>query len=365
MRVTISFIVRRRRLILTWLVAIALTVPAAFIFSSQPERYRASAVIYVESRPGRVPVFQEMSPTRPLAVSVGILESESLAEAVLENLPMASRGELFEVSDQSDPPSIRTRRALAQLRSAVSFEPARDNSGIIRISAETRLPSLSVEVVNAYVEAIMSRTRSFNIDDVRVSREFLEQQVADVGRSIIANERAIHDLLLSRDGVKPADESRDTVERLARTKGTLNEKKASRNLVQARVDVLRKEGNSAEQVNTLQTTSRSLLVEEATLQKQIDEDRQLLKRLSDAEIAYDRLSRDLTSQRSLFSRLQDQLMAARVREQGEMKVVKVVDPPRRAIPLPSPWRMRALFVVLAIVVAFGVSVPLSMQWGRI
>ena len=61
----------------------------------------------------------------------------------------------------------------------------------------------------------MSRTRTFNIDDARVSREFLEQQQTDVKRTMNASEQALQAFVGSHGGVRLPDQSRAAAERLA------------------------------------------------------------------------------------------------------------------------------------------------------
>jgi hypothetical protein len=47
---------RRKRLVLgTSLIALVLLLPAAFIASKEPQRYRSGAVVLLEAQPGRVP----------------------------------------------------------------------------------------------------------------------------------------------------------------------------------------------------------------------------------------------------------------------------------------------------------------------
>src|SRR4029450_2757657 len=145
---------RKRLFLIASLIALGALVPAAFILSKEPQRYRATAVVLLEARPDRVPVFQDMSPNRPFPVQMAILSSRSLAETVVENLPKASLQELLDTSFQTnfldsllsayqgwrgiEPPAPNPkRRALAELqRARVSFQTWPDKSDIITISAE-------------------------------------------------------------------------------------------------------------------------------------------------------------------------------------------------------------------------------------
>jgi len=90
---------RRKRLALfTGLGALVVLLPLAYVISKEPPRYRTSAVLLLEARPDRVPVFQDLSPIRPLPVQLAILSSRSLAETVVENLSNTAIQELLETS---------------------------------------------------------------------------------------------------------------------------------------------------------------------------------------------------------------------------------------------------------------------------
>src|SRR5919106_2953499 len=95
---------RRKRLaLISGAIAFSVLLPLAYVMSKEPPRYRSSAVVLLEARPDRVPVFQDMSPMRPLPVQLAILNSRSLAETVIENLSTASQQELIETSYRLDP----------------------------------------------------------------------------------------------------------------------------------------------------------------------------------------------------------------------------------------------------------------------
>src|SRR5438105_14805831 len=85
-------------------------MPAAFLLSAQPPRFMTSAVVLLEARPDRVPLFQEFSPSRPLPVQLAILRSRNLAETVLDPLPRASSRDVTEHPYYADyAASLKTR----------------------------------------------------------------------------------------------------------------------------------------------------------------------------------------------------------------------------------------------------------------
>ncbi len=459
---------RRKRLALfTGLGALVVLLPLAFVISKEPPRYRTSAVLLLEARPDRVPVFQDMSPIRPLPVQLAILSSRSLAETVVENLSNTAIQELLETSYQLDPAQTLanaymrwrgmeppapnpSRAALAELqRARVTFQPWPDKSGIVTLTAEASRPQVSVEIANTYIEALMARTRSFNIDDARVSREFLEQQLADIKRTMNTSEQGLQSFVAARGGIRLPDQSRVAAERLATTETSLAEIATNQKMLQTRLEALREKldgqkrldpkvaaaamrmpspeierlraqltqlesslldlrtkyteehprirvvkarideimhslggalkdtvsatpsaaavpaaerVNFSEQLIALEATYHSTAAREEALRRQAESLRQSLKGLSGGEAEYARLTRDVDSQRSLHALLSDKLAAARIREQAEMKVVKVIDPPSHPFPVGNPKRLLILFASLGVSLCFGAGVPAAVEW---
>lgn len=465
---------RRKRLLLLGIVASALVLlPAAYYGTRQPQRYRTSATVLLESRPDRVPLFPEFSPFRPLPVQLAILNSRSLAQSVIENLPQPSLAELLQHRYHIDyfeaarnlyhrwrGLEIETesplRRAMAELQKArMTFNSRGD--GIVEIIAEATEPQVAVDIVNTYVEVLLARTRSFNVEDARTSREFLEQQVADVKKNLAASEESLRRFTTAQGGVKIPDRTQASVNQIAQAESMLAEVRANRALVGARlkslkervelkkpapaapaapapppppapvplevrrlrdqlaqletnllelrlrfteehprvvlarqhVEQLRKRLGGAvketvvaapaavaaaaaipsaervdftEQLLSLETASHSLSAQEEALQKQVETLRDRLTGLSRSELEYVRLAREADSQRSLHALLSDKLTAARIREQGEMKVVKVIDPPAFPVSVTGERRLKFYAAALALSIVLGAMLPLGVEW---
>jgi succinoglycan biosynthesis transport protein ExoP len=456
---------RKRLLVLTTILGAAAFVPAGYYLGKEPPRFRTSATILIESRPDRVPVFQEFAPYRPLPVQLAILRSRALAENVLENLPKASLQDLLENPYHVDyalmatnflrrlrgeEPEVESpqRRALKELQQArVQFD-ASGGSGLVTITAEASKPQVAVDIVSTYIEALLARTRSFNVDDARVSREFLEQQLADVRRTLRANEEALRSFVAAQGGIRIPDQHQATVSRLTQTEQALVEVEANRKMVQTRLAALRekieqqkknpppaapaapaatppdirrlrdqlaqlestlldlqtryteehprvvlvkdriaevqrllgaavKEStpvtpapgavppqervNFAEQVVALETALLTLGAQEEALRRQADSLRASLNGLSRSELEFARLTREVESQRTLHAMLADKLTAARIREQGEMRVVKVIDPPAPPTPAASAKRLKFMALALVLGLAVGAAVPAGVE----
>ncbi len=424
-----------------------------------------SAVVLLEARPDRVPLFQEFSPFRPLPVQLAILRSRNLAETVLDQLPRASFRDLTEHPYRVDyreafknrylrflgrEPEVESpqRRALAELQKArITFELARD--GIVTISAQASTPQVSIDIVNTYVEVLLSRTRSFNVDDVRVTREFLEQQVAEVKKGVESSEEGLRTFVTTHGGIKLSERSQAAVTQLSQTETSLAEVETNRKMLETRLKGLRakveaqpkappsaapsppmatppeiqrlraqlsqleatllelrtkftdqhprvglvqgriaevraqlgdavketipvslaagavppaERVNFTEQLILVEASFHSAVAQEEALRRQVETLRRNLQGFSRGELDYTRLAREAESNRTLYAMLSDKLTAARIREQGEMKVVKVIDPPSFPTRLPNQRRLAYFAFALALALAACAAIPGAIEW---
>jgi capsular exopolysaccharide synthesis family protein len=474
-QVAISLFVRRKKWIaLTTLAGLVLLVPVAYLLSKEPPRYRTTATILIDNKADRAPVFQEFSPYRPLPVQLAILQSRLLAASVVEALPKPSMDDLLHnpygrdyvgdftdwVSrlrgDESTAPPTPHRRAVAELRrDRVKFVSQSGNSGIVEIQAEASQPQIALDIANTYIDVLLARTRSFNVDDAKNTREYLSQQTAQVTDALARSEAALRAFTMSRGGVQIPTKSTETAQRLSQLETTLAEVQANKNISQTRLtalkakleampanqpqpkaaapapapaptvspanagrlraklssleaqmveaktrypeehprvrslaqqiaDVQRELGDAvkdstssnpavgaipaddrnafADMVAALDTSVVSLTAQENALKDQINTARHDLSGLSKDELEYRRLASDVETNRKLSTLLSDKLGAARIREQGEMNVVKVIDPPGFPIPAPNQRRMQFVGLALALALVIGLGAPATAEY---
>src|SRR5258708_25643563 len=98
------------------------------------------------------------------------------------------------------------------------------------------------------------------------------------------------------------------------------------------------------------------------MKEQLAAARREISGLSKDELEYRRIASEVETNRKLSTLLSDKLGAARIREQGEMKVVKVSDPP--SFPTTAPNQRRAQFVGLALALALmiGIGAPATAEY---
>jgi polysaccharide biosynthesis transport protein len=457
-QVALSLFVRRKKwIILTTTLVMALLLPVAYLSSKEPPRYQTVAMVFLESKAGS-PLFQELSPFRPLSVQLAILQSRILAQSVLEALPRASVEDLITNRYSRDfwlesqnwfrrlrglPPLVESPevRALEELRNArVSFSP-QGSSGIVQIRAEASNPRVALDIANTYIEILLARTRAFNVDDAKSTREYLSQQNAQVNEALHSSERAFQEFTMGKGGIRLPDRVAEIAARLNQLETTVAEVQANRGMSQTRLTALRakldampapaknaklappvetqrlrarlaafegqladarlrftddhprvrllrqqiadvqrelgdavKDSTSAdlagstavpeqdrnafaEMVAALDTSVVSLSGQEAALREQIASLRKNLSGLSKDELEYRRLSSDVETNRRLATMIQEKLGGSRIREQGEMSVVKVIDPASSPIPAINQRRLKFLGIALAVAFVLGVAGP--------
>ncbi len=469
-QVALSVFARRKKWVLiAFLAALGLFVPVAYRMSHEPPRYRTSATILMETRPEGVALFREFAPFRPLEVQLAILKSRGLSEAVVESLPRNSVDDLVENPYTVDYSSMMQnwlrrlrgeeivvespqRRALNELRaSRLAFRPL-GTTGIVEVSAEASQPRVAMDIANTFVEVLVSRTRSFNVEDSKTSREFLEQQHVQIGKQLNNAEEAMRQFTSARGGVRVPARHAEAVSRLTQMENTYAEVVANKGMAQNRLaalktkvdalppssvamarpggapasavapriqrlraklqtletqlieyqvqytdehprvmsakrqiaDVQKELGDAvkettpvptagstvpaadrsafAETMAALETSALSLNAQEEALREQIATQKKSLTGLSRDELEYTRLATEMESNRRLHGMLSERLSAARIREQGEMKVVKVIDAPSVPLPASNQKRLRFLGVALALALVIGLGVPATIEY---
>jgi capsular exopolysaccharide synthesis family protein len=474
-QVALSLLARRKKwIVFCAVVAAAIFVPVAYYMSIEPQRHRTTALILIESRPQPAPMFQEFSPYRPLDIQLAILRSRSLGEAVLEALPRASVEDLIENPYNRDyltelqnrfrrwkgeEPIVESpqRRALAELqRARVAFYP-QGGSGLLTISADASKPRVALDIANTYIEVLLARTRSFNVDDTRVTRDFLEQQNAQVSQALAAADSKLREFTIARGGIRPPTRNAETVARLSQAEQALAEVQANKNVAQGRLSAMKAKLDAlpappppamagpsrpaptppavsprigllrnklaalekqlfeletvyterhprvtltktqidevkqelgdavkdsapvaaatvassvpsedrrafADVVAALETTVLALGAQEEALREQTASLRKSLSGLSRDEQEFARLSGEVESNRRLQAILADKITGVRMREQGEMRVVKIIDPPSPPVASVNQKRVKFLTMAAMLSLVVGLGIPAAVEY---
>jgi len=466
-QVAASLFTRRKKwMALTSVATFCALAPAAYLLSKEPPRYRTSATIFIENKAERVPVFPEFSPVRPVPVQLAILQSRLLAASVVEALPRAASEDLIQnpyskdywgdfmnwigyLRGQEPPADNPARRAVLELQgSRMKFITQQGNTGIVDIQADASQPQVALDIASTYIEVLLARTRSFNVDDAKSTREYLSRQATQVSDALARSESALRAFTMSRGGIRIPERSTETATRLSQLEASLAEVQANKNMSQTRLaalkakletmpvsqapvkpaaslspvnvsrlraklssveaqmveakaryaedhprvkslalqigDVQQELGSAfreataaspgvgtlpeqdrtafAEMVAALETSFTSLTAQENALREQASSLRKSLSGLSKDELEYRRLDSEVEATRKLSTVLTEKLGAARIREQGEMSVVKVIDPPGFPISAANQRRIQFLGLTLALSLVIGVGAPAAAEY---
>jgi capsular exopolysaccharide synthesis family protein len=111
------------------------------------------------------------------------------------------------------------------------------------------------------------------------------------------------------------------------------------------------------QLAALEIEEAAQLAKVETLRLQVDRLRKSLRNLNEEETEFSNLRRNVESQRNLLTVLNDKLMAARIREQGDNGVIRIIDP--ASFPLqPTRTKTQKLLLMVfgaAFLAALGVA----------
>ena len=467
-QLALSLFARRKKWIaLATLASLTVLAPAAYLLSKEPPRYRTTATILIEIKGDRTPLFQEFSSYRPLPVQLAILQSRLLSASVVELLPKRAIDELINSpygrdewgnfmdwvsrlrGHESPAPNVQ-RRAMTELQvDRVRFIPQPGSSGVVEIQADASQPQIALDIADTYIEVLLARTRSFNVDDAKSTREYLSQQTAKISDALARSEAELRAFTMSRGGVQIPAKNTETAQRLSQLESTLAEVRANNSMSQKRLvalkaklesipasqapakpaappvtpanlprlraklssleaqmveartrysgdhprvrslaqqiaDLQRELGDAvkdsttsnpavetipaedrnafAEMVAALDTSVVSLTAQENALKDQMAALRRELSGLSQDELEYRRLASDVETNRKLSTLLSEKLGAARIREQGEMNVVKVIDPPSFPTPALNKRRLQFLGLALAVSLVIGLGAPATAEY---
>jgi capsular exopolysaccharide synthesis family protein len=107
------------------------------------------------------------------------------------------------------------------------------------------------------------------------------------------------------------------------------------------------------QLAALETEEASLQAKAETLKIQVERLRKSLRNLSQEEVEFSNLRRTVEGHRNLMTVISDKLMAARIREQGETGLVRIIDP--ASFPLQPSQSKTQKLVVLVLALAGGLA----------
>ncbi len=328
----------RRHKFLVAAVFVGLAIPLlVVVYSTHTPLYISTGTISIEPRFSPYPFFKEDFTNDNSATSLALLRSRSLSEAVVAALPKESFDELLSKPQYTDyrlvltnmikgwmgmPPTVLSpqQRAIAEVQNArMSFgrspSEIRESPKIFDINATSSNPRVAMDLVNAYIQLLLNRTRTVHQEETRRAREFLEQLTQQTKGTVAQSEEMLTKFEQQKGRIKLSAESERDLVRYSQAENDLAETQARREVVSSRIAKLRQ---SLEQARTQEAQGK-----EAKDKAAADARTETLGRFSAFKAAQDNLARleaklaDMldryTEANPLLQTTQDQVMQARAR----------------------------------------------------
>jgi polysaccharide biosynthesis transport protein len=187
-------VIRRR-----WRLAVGatalLTVVAGTITWETPTRYRAEAVVLLDTRDLQVLDLTAAIPARLFDATkvrgeMEVLKSRRLAEQVVEKLHLAERPDFA----GPEPPAHADAARTQQVADALLRQLAVENDGrslVLRIDISAANPQLAAEIANAYAEVYLDHQIATKKEAMQRASELLKKQIAALRDQLAGTEERI------------------------------------------------------------------------------------------------------------------------------------------------------------------------------
>ena len=118
------------------------------------------------------------------------------------------------------------------------------------------------------------------------------------------------------------------------------------------------------QLATLDRESEALATKEEALKLQVARLRGNLRNLSQDELEFGTLRRSVESNRNLMTVLSDRLMAARIREQGDSNVIRIVDPASFPLQTNASKTQKLVLIIMTIAASMAFGLAFAVEFWR-
>ena len=284
----------------------------------------------------------------PADLWVGILDSQSVRDAVIERFKLKERFEQESIED--------TREKLDK-----AIEIAKSDSEIISISVEDADPEKAAQIANAFVEELDKVNQAVVVTGGKRSRMFLEKRLVIAKADLAEAEDKLRAFQEKNKAIKLDDQARVIIESIGVVKGQLIAKEVE---YETLLSYASRTNPQAELLKTQVDELKKKLVEledgsQAGAGSQVHEDIFIpTSRIPDISLQFARLFRDAKVQETLFELLTQQYELSRLQEAKDSPVVQVLDvakvPEKKAKPKRTLIVLAATFtsVFLGVMLAF-------------
>lgn len=258
----------------------------------------------------------------PAEMYIGLLKSRTVADRMIDRFGMMNI------------PDVDTREDVRDILTRITGMGA-GKDGLITIGVVTRIPQLSADIANAYVEELASLTGRLAVTEAQRRRQFFERELTKVKENLVKAEIALARVSVGESVLKFNPQA------MGQGLATL---KAQTMAKEVQLSSMR--GYLTENSQAYRQTQRELAALRAQ-QRKLDDP----KPPTGNNAEYINRYRDFKYSEVLFEQIAKQYEAAKLDESSEGAVIQIVDvaiPPERKNNL-AKWKI-ALFSTLAGVV---------------
>jgi len=286
---------------------------------------------------GAGPIGSILNLKNPSELYVGMLKSESVADALIE------RFHLQALYDEDT--LIQTRKALDR----VTDITAGKNDGIITIEVEDKDPKRAAEMANAYCEELEKLTDRLSVTEAGQRRLFYEKQVHQAKEALTAAEIELKKTQEKTGLIKLDDQGRAIVEFLAAFKANVAVKEVELGAMRTfatehNPDFIRLEQELAGMREQLRKMEKDKVAGEGEILIPTS-------RVPEAGLDYLRKFRDVKYYQTMFDLIAKQYELARLDEARDILVVQVLD---RARPPDRKSKPKRALIVIAATLLTGI-----------
>jgi succinoglycan biosynthesis transport protein ExoP len=209
-----------------WLVIVGtsavLTAVAVAVVWHMPTRFRAEAVMLLDTRTAQVSDIGTATPDRPFDATVvrgeiEVLKSRTLAERVVQKLHLADVPEFAGTAPAAPKPGDvgeRLKRAVNSLLGRLSVQND-GRSSVLNLDVTAGTPQLAAQIANAYADLYLEHEMAAKNDAMRRATEWLSRQIAGLRDQIADTEERIgrykeeHGITSARGATVTAEELAD------------------------------------------------------------------------------------------------------------------------------------------------------------
>jgi capsular exopolysaccharide synthesis family protein len=215
-------------------------IPVVWYNQTAQPKYQASVtVLYSEMMDA---MDESMDPMRRYYRETSILNhieeinSRSLADDIYEALPESLISE-FILPDPPEPDFNRERFLKAQIENSISASGVR-NTDVIKISAETVSPLLSMQLANLAADILQARNQQQRMEEVGGVRDFIEEQLEIYKEQLLSSEQDLREFKESNRVTSLEQESSEILRRITDCEVMFNQTKTARTAAEQRLSTI-------------------------------------------------------------------------------------------------------------------------------